>query len=49
MKKKKNFFLNEKKPCDVCVLFNGRVTELIGTKIKFEIKNFNLNFEFNLI
>ena len=28
------------------VLFNGRVIELIGTKIKFEIKN--LDFEFNL-
>ena len=33
-----------KKPCDVYVLFNGRVTELIGTKIKFEIKNFNCKF-----
>ena len=31
------------------VLFNGRVTELIGTKIKFEIKNLILNFDFNLI
>ena len=38
---------NEEKPCDMYVLLNGRVTELIGTKIKFEIKNFN--FEFNLI
>ena len=37
---------DEKKPCDVYVLFNGRVTELIGSKIriKFEIKNFNLKF-----
>ena len=33
--------------CDVYVLFNGRVTELIGTKIKFEIKNSNFNL--NLI
>ena len=40
---------NEEKPCDVYLLFHGRVTELIGTKIKFEIKNFNLDFEFNLI
>ena len=31
---------NEKKPYDVYVLFNGRVTEFIGTKIKFEIKTF---------
>ena len=35
---------DEKKPFDVYVLFNGRVTELIGTKIKFEIKNFNFKF-----
>ena len=35
---------NEGKPCDLYVLFNGRVTELIGAKIKFEIKNFNLKF-----
>ena len=35
---------NEKKPCDVYVLFNGRVTELISRKIKFEIKNFNFKF-----
>ena len=35
---------DEKKPWDVYVLFNGRVTELIGTKIKFEIKNFNFKF-----
>ena len=27
---------NEKKPCDVYVLFNGGVTELIGTKIKLK-------------
>ena len=39
-----------RKPYDVYVLFNGRVTELIGTKIKFEIKKILiLNFEFNLI
>ena len=33
------------------VLFNGSVTELIGTKMKFEIKKkiLILNFEFNLI
>ena len=35
---------DEKKPCDVYILFNGWVTELIGTKIKFEIKNLNLKF-----
>ena len=35
---------NEKKPCDVYVFFNGRVTELMGMKIKFEIKNFNFKF-----
>ena len=49
MNKYKIEFKNEKKLCDVYVLFKWRVTELIGTKIKFEIKNFNLNFEFNLI
>ena len=26
------------------VLFNGRVTKLIDTKLKFEIKNVNLKF-----
>ena len=35
---------DEKKPCDEYVLFNGRVTELRGSKIKFEIKNFNFKF-----
>ena len=34
----------EKEQCDVYLLFNGRVTELIGTKIQFEIKNFNFKF-----
>ena len=35
---------------NVYVLFNGRVTELMGTKIKFEIKNFNFKFwiQFNI-
>ena len=31
---------NEKKPCDVYILFTG----LLGIKIKFEIKNFNFKF-----
>ena len=35
---------NKKKPCDVYVLFNGRVTELIGMKIEFEIKNISFKF-----
>ena len=35
-------------PCDVYVLFNGKVTELIGTNIEFEFKIFILNFEFDL-
>ena len=35
---------NEKKPCDEYILFNGKVAELIGRKIKFEIKNFNFKF-----
>ena len=35
-------------PCDVYVLFNGRVTELIGTNINFEFKILILDFEFNL-
>ena len=34
--------------CDVCVHFNGRVTELIGTNINFESKFLISNFEFNL-
>ncbi len=45
----KNKITNKKKPCDVYVLFNGSVTELIGTKKKLKIKNLILNFEFNLI
>ena len=45
MNKNKIKYKNCKKPCDVYVLFN----ELIGTKIKFEIKILILNFEFNLI
>ena len=49
-KNKIRFKKNEKKPCDMYVLFNGKVTELIGTKIKFETKKISiLNFEFNLI
>ena len=40
---------NEMKPCDVYVLFNGRLTELIGTKIKLKLEIEILNFEFNLI
>ena len=35
---------NAEKPFDVYILFNWRVTKLIGTKIKFEIKNFNFKF-----
>ena len=35
-------------PCDVYVLFNRRVTELIGTNINFEFKILILNLEFNL-
>ena len=31
------------------VLFNGSVTELIGTKIKLKLKILILDFEFNLI
>ena len=39
-----------KKPCDMYVVFNGRVTELIGPKIeKLKLKILILNFEFNLI
>ena len=50
MNKNKIKLKNEKKPCDVYVLFYGRVTELIGTKIKFEIKSILiLNFKLNLI
>ena len=40
-----NFLKNEKEPCEMYVLFNGRVAELIGTKIKFEIKNFEFNLK----
>ena len=35
-------------PCDVYVLFNGRVTELIGTNVNFEFEILILNFEFDL-
>ena len=45
---KKNKIKNEKIPCDVYVLFNKRVTELIGTNINFEFKILILIFEFNL-
>ena len=44
MNKNKIKSKNDQKSCDVYVLFNGRVTELIGTKIKFEIENFNFKF-----
>ena len=37
-----------KKTCDVYILFNGRVTELISMNINFEFKILILNFEFNL-
>ena len=40
-KRKEN---DAKKLCDVYVFFNGWETELIGTKIKFEIKDFNFKF-----
>ena len=43
------FLKNEEKPYDVYVLFNRRVTELIGTKMKLKLKILILNFEFNLI
>ena len=36
MNKNKIKLKNEKKPCDVYVLLNGKVTELIGTKIKLK-------------
>ena len=50
MNKNKIKLKNEKKPCDMYVLFNGRVTELIGMKMKFEIiQILIINFEFNLI
>ena len=32
----KNKIKNVKKPCDVYVLFNGGITELIGMKIKLK-------------
>ena len=44
MTKNKNKIKNVKKPSDVYVLFNGRGFELIGTKIKFEIKIINFKF-----
>ena len=41
---------NGKKPYQVYVLYNKRLTELIGSKIKFKFKkHLILNFEFNLI
>ena len=43
-----NKIKNGKIPCDVYVLFNGRVSELIGTNINFEFKILILNFEINL-
>ena len=43
-----NKIKNVKIPCDVYVLFNGKVTELIGTNINFEFKILISNFEFNL-
>ena len=49
MNKNKIKWKNEKKSYDVYVLFNGGVTELIGTKIKLKLKILILNFEFNLI
>ena len=39
---------DENTPCDVYVLFNGRVSELIGSYINFEFKIFIKNFEFDL-
>ena len=48
MNKNKIKLKNELKPCDVYLLFNKRVTELIGTKIKLKLKILILNFEFNL-
>ena len=33
-----NFLKTGKIPCDIYVLFNGRVTELIGTNINFELQ-----------
>ena len=34
-----------KKPYHIYVLFNKRVTKLIGSKIKLKFKKFNFNFK----
>ena len=44
MNKNKIRLKKERKPCDMYALFNGRVAELIGTKVKFEIKIFNSKY-----
>ena len=43
-----NKIKNRKKPCDVNVRSNGKVTELMGTNINFELKILILNFEFKI-
>ena len=37
---------NGKTPCDVCILFNGKVAELMGKNINFEFKILISDFEF---
>ena len=53
-KDKMKFKKNVKKPYNMYVLFNKRVTEFIGSKIKLKFKKkliltLILNLEFNLI
>ena len=45
MNKNKINSKNVQKPYLVYILFNKRVTELIGMKIKSKLKKFNFNFK----